>query len=56
LASRALGRLFGFYGTPGIVVERSAALGYVGDGLLDQLIAIERGSTGPCRAKPDQQR
>ena len=56
LASMALGQLFGFYGTPGIVIERTSALGYVGDGLLDELIAIERGSVGPCRAKPDLQR
>jgi len=47
----ALARLFGFYGTPALVVGRTAVLGTVDSPRLRRLIEIEATMTapGPCR-------
>jgi len=48
--SAALARLFGFIGTPALVVGRTAVLGNVGESLLRRLIAAETADPGaaPC--------
>ena len=42
LTARALAQVFGFIGTPALVVERTAILGRIPVSRLDKLIAVER--------------
>lgn len=48
--SLSVARLFGFYGTPGIVVERTAALGYLNADTIRDLTVLEQAAAGmaPC--------
>ncbi|SIO52903.1 DSBA-like thioredoxin domain-containing protein [Rhodovulum sp. ES.010] len=48
--SRTLADLFGFPGTPGLVIGRTAVLGRIEEGSLERLIARERAEAGtaPC--------
>ncbi|GAA0284502.1 DsbA family protein [Rhodovulum strictum] len=48
--SRGLADLFGFYGTPALVVGRTAVLGRIEGADLDRLIALEaaEAATAPC--------
>ncbi|MEM8580126.1 MAG: DsbA family protein [Pseudomonadota bacterium] len=50
--SQLLAQRLGVFGTPGLVVGRTLALGNISDNTLDQLIAIEAAETTdlPCRA------
>lgn len=47
-AARGLADVFGFFGTPAVVVGRTAVLGSVPLRTLDRLIAEEAGNVPPC--------
>lgn len=47
----ALARMFGFFGTPGLVIGRTVVLGQMTEGMLERIVSAERDDPepGPCR-------